>query len=233
MMISPNGFIESYKNKSYKELLPIRDELMQEIWTFENHSYDSELIMMHPSPEVVYQCNLKYLGELCKLIADKYNQEYVWGDTEGSDSDQNDSDIRMIMKNDKKLGNVELVKSLEDIKHNMQVIDSYLNKGVDPEYTYALNLIKRGICFVVDDCSGRCRFYPSRFIGYAHNTRDKHDNNTRKDGKVTNPAISSILGTKPEPNLELEKEYRQYCEDLGIVARTAGTYGIQRKFWKL
>ena len=93
MMISPNGFIESYKNKSYKELLPVRDELMQEIWTFENHSYDSELIMMHPSPEVVYQCNLKYLGELCKLIADKYNQEYVWGDTEEeSESSQYNSD---------------------------------------------------------------------------------------------------------------------------------------------
>ena len=93
MMISPNGFIESYKNKSYKELLPVRDELMQEIWTFENHSYDSELIMMHPSPEVVYQCNLKYLGELCKLIADKYNQEYVWGDTEEeTESNQYNSD---------------------------------------------------------------------------------------------------------------------------------------------
>lgn len=93
MMISPNGFIESYKNKSYKELLPVRDELMQEIWTFENHSYDPKLIMMHPSPEVVYQCNLKYLGELCKLIADKYNQEYVWGDTEEeSESSQYNSD---------------------------------------------------------------------------------------------------------------------------------------------
>ena len=92
MMISPNGFIESYKNKSYKELLPVRDELMQEICMFENHSYDSELIMMRPSPEVVYQCKFEYLGELCKLIADKYNQEYVWGDTEESDSDQNDSD---------------------------------------------------------------------------------------------------------------------------------------------
>lgn len=94
MMISPNGFIESFKNKSYKELLQVRDELMHEIWTFENHSYNPKLIMMHPSLEVVYQCNLKYLGELCKLIADKYNQEYVWGDTEESDSDQNDSDSR-------------------------------------------------------------------------------------------------------------------------------------------
>ena len=80
-----------------------------------------------------------------------------------------------------------MVKSIEDIKYNMQVIDSYLNEGVDPEYTYALNLIKRGICFVVDDSSGRNKFYPSRFIGYVLNSRDKHDSNTHKDGKVTNP----------------------------------------------
>ena len=138
-----------------------------------------------------------------------------------------------VEKKIKKLNNVELVKSLEGIKHNIHVIDSYLERGVDPEYTYALNLIKRGICFVVDDSSGRNKFYPSRFIGYALNSRDKHDSNTHKDGKVTNPAISSILETKPEPNMELEKEYRQYCEYLGIVAREAGTYGVQRKILKL
>lgn len=133
----------------------------------------------------------------------------------------------------RKLSSADLVKSIEDIKYNMQVIDSYLNEGVDPEYTYALNLIKRGICFVVDDSSGRNKFYPSRFIGYTLNSRDKHDSNTRKDGKVTNPVISRIIGTKPEASQELEKEYRQYCEYLGIVAREAGTYGVQRKFWKL
>lgn len=38
--------------------------------------------MIHPSPEVVYQCNLEYLGKLCELIAEKYNQEYVWGETD-------------------------------------------------------------------------------------------------------------------------------------------------------
>lgn len=128
---------------------------------------------------------------------------------------------------------MELVKSIEDIRYNIRVIDSYLSRGVDPDYTYALNLIKRGICFVVDDSSGQSRFYPSRFIGYAFNSRDKHDSNARKDGKVTNPVISRLLGTKPEPNQELEKEYRQYCEYLGIVTREAGTYGVQRKFWKL
>lgn len=66
---------------------------MKDIQAFENHSYDSELIMMRPSPEVVYQCKFEYLGELCKLIADKYNQEYVWGDTEEeTESNQYNSD---------------------------------------------------------------------------------------------------------------------------------------------
>lgn len=37
-------------------------------------------MMIHPSPEVFYQCNLEYLGELCKLISEKYNQEYIWGE---------------------------------------------------------------------------------------------------------------------------------------------------------
>jgi len=36
MMISPESFIEEHKNKSYKELLLIRDELMSEISAFEN-----------------------------------------------------------------------------------------------------------------------------------------------------------------------------------------------------
>ena len=31
MMISPEMFVEMYKDKKYKELLPIRDELIQAI----------------------------------------------------------------------------------------------------------------------------------------------------------------------------------------------------------
>ena len=81
MMISPDGYIEGYKNKPYKELLTVRDKLLEEIRAFEDHTYNPELEMIHPSPEVVYQCNLEYLGKLCELIAEKYNQEYVWGET--------------------------------------------------------------------------------------------------------------------------------------------------------
>ena len=87
MMISPDSFINQYKDRSYKEILPVRDKLIREIRKFEKHSHEQENdIMMDPSPEVIYQCNLKYLGELCKLIAFKYNQEIVWGDADESNS---------------------------------------------------------------------------------------------------------------------------------------------------
>ena len=81
MMISPEGFIDEYRDKPYKELLPVRDELIEAIREFEadtNHTGEGWNIM--PSPEVRYQCNLEYLGKLCELISEKYNREYVWGE---------------------------------------------------------------------------------------------------------------------------------------------------------
>ena len=126
---------------------------------------------------------------------------------------------------------MELVKSLEEIRHNIAVLNAYLDKKTDPEYSYALGLVKRGICFVADSSSGKYRFYPSRFIGYANNTMDKHMSNTTKDGKQTNPAISTILHDKPQHNLQLEELYQTYCPSLGFEANEKGSRGIDRKYW--
>ena len=82
MMISPNGFINLHKDKSYEELLPIRDRLIRQIRYFEKHADDLRLDATCPSSEVVYQCNLKYLAKLSDLIAEKYNKEVVWGNKE-------------------------------------------------------------------------------------------------------------------------------------------------------
>ena len=84
MMISPDMFVELHKDKKYKELLPVRDELINSIREFETKTYDPEMDTICPSPEVIYQCNLEYLGKLCDLIAEKYNKEYVWGEEEKS-----------------------------------------------------------------------------------------------------------------------------------------------------
>lgn len=88
MMQSPKGYIESHKEKTYKELLVERKELLKEIYSFENgeegelekrlRKDKDEIVIVNPSPEVRYQCHLSYLAELCELIREKYNKEYVW-----------------------------------------------------------------------------------------------------------------------------------------------------------
>ena len=84
MMISPDMFVELHKDKKYKDLLPVRDELIADIREFENMTYAPEMDNICPAPEVLYQVRLLYLGRLCKLISEKYNKEYVWGDEEES-----------------------------------------------------------------------------------------------------------------------------------------------------
>ena len=69
-MISPEAFVDEYRDMPYEELLPVRDELIEDIKDFEVHGGGDT--GMHPSPDVIYQVNLEYLGKLCALIADKY-----------------------------------------------------------------------------------------------------------------------------------------------------------------
>lgn len=128
---------------------------------------------------------------------------------------------------------MRIVENLDELKANIKVLDKYLNSKKDPEYEFALGLVKRGTCFVAVKENGTYRFYPSRFIGYVNNNMDAHLNNEYKDGKETNPAISSILDRKPMPNPELDNLYREYCELLGFVANERGTFGVERKYWLL
>lgn len=77
MMISPASYIDSQKEKKYKELLEERNKLLSDIYKFENDNIKNSGLIIDPSPEVIYQCDLMYLGELCKLISEKYNKEYM------------------------------------------------------------------------------------------------------------------------------------------------------------
>lgn len=79
MMISPDMFVNRYRFMKYKELLPVRDELIKSIREFETKTYDPEMDRICPSPEVKYQMHLEYLGKLCLLISEKYNEEIVRG----------------------------------------------------------------------------------------------------------------------------------------------------------
>jgi len=128
---------------------------------------------------------------------------------------------------------MKCVRSLEELERNMDTLDRYLDSKVESEYDFALERVKRGVCFAARKSGGSYRFYPSRFIGYTGNTMDKHLNNDTKDGKVTNPVISAILGKKPLPDPGLERAYRAWCERLGVKTADKGAFGKTRKYWKL
>lgn len=125
------------------------------------------------------------------------------------------------------------VESLNDLKENIKTLDKYLDSKKDPEYSFALGLVKKGTCFVAVKENGTYKFYPSRFIGYVGNSMDAHLNNQYKDGTETNPAISLTLGSKPTPNPVLDNQYKEYCQSLGFIANNKGSFGVERKYWEI
>ena len=125
------------------------------------------------------------------------------------------------------------IRTIEDIRENMYTLDEYLDRKCESEYSFALDRIKRGTCFIAHKTDGNYRFYPSRFMGYANNTMDAHLNNTNKDGRITTPIISKILCQAPVYDAELDKAYRAYCEHLGFIASEKGNFGVTRKYWTL
>lgn len=125
------------------------------------------------------------------------------------------------------------VNNKEELRANIDLLQRYLSDKTEPFYYFALNLIKKGTCFVVVKVKGNYCFYPSRFVGYYNNHMDAHLNNTKKDGRETNPAISNILGGNPEVDVMLDKHYREYCETLGFIPNDKGSFGVERKYWSV
>lgn len=89
MMISPETYIESMKGKNYPELIKERDRLVRYVRGFEKKERAGDRSGADwgicPSPAVRYQVYLDYLSRLCTLMAERYNQDYVWGDRQLKD----------------------------------------------------------------------------------------------------------------------------------------------------
>lgn len=89
MMISPGGYIEDFKDADYNTLIKERDDLIAYIVEYEKKEKAGDRSgdewMINPSPDVCYQVYLEYLAEMCMLMQQKYNEDYVWGDKSLSD----------------------------------------------------------------------------------------------------------------------------------------------------
>ena len=78
-MMAPQSYVDDLEGESYEKIIKERDKLIREIRHFEKHREEimnSEEAYICPSPDVVYQMNLEYLGALCMLISKKFNEEF-------------------------------------------------------------------------------------------------------------------------------------------------------------
>jgi hypothetical protein len=121
---------------------------------------------------------------------------------------------------------MNLINDKQEMDANIKHLDAALqNRDKD-----ALNLIKRGRCFVCVKNQNGLSFYPSKFIGYQNNTISAHEATKAKtlDGRRTNEQISKAVygGVAPKQSALMEKEYEKYCATLGVPVTKN-----QRKYW--
>jgi hypothetical protein len=133
---------------------------------------------------------------------------------------------------------MKFIETLQELQVNLDTLENYLKSPLKKEREYALDRVKLGTCFVVYEINGQKHFAPSRFIGYKDNTMGKHDKNDEKDGRETNPAISSVLKTAEASctlgnDAFLDQAYMAYCLKLGITPKIKGAFGVERKFWSV
>ncbi|MCM1506163.1 MAG: hypothetical protein NC177_03365 [Ruminococcus flavefaciens] len=123
-----------------------------------------------------------------------------------------------------------MVESVEEIMENIDTIDSYLASRNENEVAWAKDLIRRGRHFIAVPVEDGFRFYPSKFMGYVHNTMSRHDSyRQQRNGRATDDVISDVLGgAEPKPDYELECQYKDYCDSLGLEVTK-----YKRGYWLL
>jgi hypothetical protein len=125
---------------------------------------------------------------------------------------------------------MRVVPTLAALEKNIATFEALQSSSAANSESFR-NLIKRGTCFVPYDHNGKISFAPSRFIGYEENSIERHRQNSEKDGRITNEAITAIIGMRPQPHPHFERLYLQFCERTGVTPSRSGTFGAPRKYW--
>jgi len=131
---------------------------------------------------------------------------------------------------------MRLIETISELRENLAVFEAYRYSSEGIDKSSQSDLVEKGIIFVAHKSGGRYVFVPSRFLGYKRNTLDKHHENDGDDGKngrKTTTAIDEILGFKSKPDAKLEKYYQRYCLEIGASPKEKGSFGVERKYWKL
>jgi 5-methylcytosine-specific restriction protein A len=122
---------------------------------------------------------------------------------------------------------MNIVTFHEEIAANVIVFDSYRTSKNALYRSFFRERLRLGKIFVYGIVGVQHVFAPSRFAGYSQCTLEKHAAFPNKDGKVTTPQITRLLG-KPQPNPTAEAAYIALCKLEGVEPS-----GKERTYWHL
>lgn len=120
---------------------------------------------------------------------------------------------------------MQLVASHDEIAENLLRFDSYRTSAVLAHRQYFIDRLRLGKIFVVTKQEDRYIFCPSRFAGYSGCTAEKHRAFPHKNGSITTPAITRILGQATDDR-KAENQYIQLCQELEVQPS-----GKHRTYW--
>lgn len=123
---------------------------------------------------------------------------------------------------------METISTIDELRTNIAILDRYSQSNQPLEVDFYTSLVRSGRCFVMYKIDGVNRFAPSRFVGYKNNSMMLHGRNSSKDGRVTTPVISDVLGGQCTFDKEIEKLYHSFCLFLGYAP-----YMYRRKYWSI
>lgn len=125
-----------------------------------------------------------------------------------------------------------LINSLPELIVNTLYLEDKLTSADNTEQRKAIDLIRRGTCFLRYTVDNRTLFAPSRFIAYKDNSIAAHIE-SKPHGSITNNRIIKVLGHEPTINKTIDSEYKQFCTAYNITFNATGNFGAERKFWDL
>jgi hypothetical protein len=121
------------------------------------------------------------------------------------------------------------VKSKAEIAANLIVFHEYLNEKTTAHHSFAEDKMRFGKCFAAMQSDGQWVFAPSKFVGYASNSKECYEANIENiDGRESNKAIEKVLGVTCETNDNLNEAFQSYCQFKGITVSDK-----QRKYWRI
>ena len=122
---------------------------------------------------------------------------------------------------------MKIVTTEEEISQNIRTFASYRLSMNESAKQYFGERLRLGKVFVVGVSDEVMYFCPSRFAGYSNCTLEKHLAFPNKDGKLTTPAITKVLGQHTE-DIEAEAAYQALCHEIGVLPSDR-----DRSYWRI